>query len=450
MFSRRARAIFTIFTGAASLAACGGGGGSGGSAAVPTPVPTNGSSRPAAVGDSFAYTGTFSQTFVRPPITRDPVPSPNPANTQTLSYAIAQTVTVAAPPVSGTFAGATYDIHTVESDVLLGGLKTLTTTTDAYEAYTPSGSSTIVRALGSTSSSSDGSTFGTTFGTGNGLIDILPETAGPIVPINNAAVTLSEIDATTQSTLRTTIADGTATLAISYPDGTVANGSYAADGSGSYRLPLVIPRTSTFAVGAPRPNPSGMPIIPITITYAAGLFPTPNTTPTPTIVNRTVAVWYPQPLVLAQASLVDNGVATIPAECNVGKYARSGNQLVETRSSVDPIFGELDTQTTTSYTVPGVGVACVQFNDVVTTFYDFSRQTPSFIRTQSTPDQITTTVETLGIVQATVFGTTLRTRTLATSRAFVAASGARFIAVLAQARANRRNAVFAHTGERGR
>jgi len=86
----------------------------------------------------------------------------------------------------------------------------------------------------------------------------------------------------------------------------------------------------------------------------------------------------------------------------------------------------------------------------VTTFYDFSRQTPSFIRTQSTPDQITTTVETLGIVQATVFGTTSRTRTLATSRAFVAASGARFTAVLAQARANRRNAVFAHTGERGR
>jgi hypothetical protein len=443
--------MLTIFAGAASLAACGGGGGAGAPGSAPaTSAPTNGSSRPAAVGDSFVYAGSFSQTFVRPPITRDPVPSPNPPSTQTLSYAIAQTVTVAAPPASGTFAGATYDIHTVESDLLLGGLKTLTTTTDAYETYTPSGSSTIVRALGSTSSTSDGSTFQTTFGAGNGLIDILPETAGPIVPTNSAAATLSEIDATTQSTQRTTNADGTATLAISYPDGTVANGSYASDGSGSYRLPLVIPRTSTFAVGAPQPDSSGMPIIPITITYAAGLFPTPNTTPTPTVVNRTVAVWYPQPLVLAQASLVDNGVATIPAECNVGKYARSGNELIETRSSVDPIFGELDTQTTTSYTVPGVGLACVRLSDVVTTFYDFSRQTPSLVRTQSTPDQMTTTLETLGITQATVFGTTSRARTLATSRAFVAASGARFTAVLAQTRANRRNAVFAHAGERGR
>ena len=431
-----------------SLAACGGGGG--GAPSGPGPAPTNGSARPAAVGDAFTYAGTFSQTFVRPPITRDPVPSPNPASTQTLSYTIAQSVTVVAPPASGTFANATYDIRTVESDVLLGGLKTLTTTTDAYETYTPSGSSTIVRELGSTSSSSDGSTFGTTFGAGNGLLDILPETAGAIVPTNNAAMTLSEIDATTQSTQRTIAADGTATLAIGYPDGTTADGSFATDGSGTYRLPLIIPRNSTFAVGAPRPDASGIPSIPITITYAAGLFPTPNTTPTPTVVTRTVAVWYPQPLVLARASLVDNGAATIPAACNASTSARSGNQLVETRSSVDPIFGELDTQTTTSYTVPGVGVACVQLSDVVTTFYDFSRQTPSLIRTQSTPDQITTTLETLGITQATVFGTTARARRLATSRAIVAASGARFTALLAHMRANRRDAIFAHAGERGR
>lgn len=413
-------------------------------------MPTNGSSRPAAFGDAYTYAGTFSQTFLRPPISRDPVPSPNPANTQTLSYTIAQAVTVAAPPASGTFASATYDIRTVESDLLLGGLKTLTTTTDAYETYTRSGSSTVVRSLGSTTSSSDGSTFQTTFGVGNGLIDILPETAGPLVPTNNAAMTLSEVDATTQSTLRTTNADGTATLAIGYPDGSAANASFANDGSGTYSLPLLVPKPSTFAVGAPRPNASGVPIIPITITYAAGLFPTPNTTPTPTIVTRTVGVWYPQPLVLAQASLVDNGTVTIPPECNVGKFARSGNQLIDTRSSVDPIFGELDTQTTTSYTVPGIGVACVQLSDIVTTFYDFSRQTASLIRTQSTPDQITTTTETLGITQATVFGTTARTRRLATSRAFVAASGARFTAMLAQMRANRRDAIFAHVGERGR
>ena len=453
VLSHRTLAMVIVFAGAASLAACGGGGGgSGGPGAppTPTPAPTNGSARPAAIGDAFTYAGTFSQTFVRPPITRDPVPSPNPANTLTLSYTIAQSVTVAAPPASGAFASATFDIRTVESDLLLGGLKTLTTTTDAFETTTASGTSTIVRALGSVSSSSDGTTFQTTFGVGNGLIDILPETTGPVVPTNTAAVTISERDPTTQSTQRTTNADGTATLAISYPDGTTANGSYATDGSGTYSLPLIIPRTSTFVVGAPRPNPAGTPFIPITITYAAGLFPTPNTTPTPTIVTRTVAVWYPQPLVLAQASLVDNGSASIPAECNVGKFARSGNQLVETRSSVDPILGEVDLQTTTSYTVPGVGVACVQLSDVATTFYDFSRQTSSLIRTQSTPDQITTTLETLGITQATVFGTTARTRSLATERAFVTASGARFAVVLAQDRAHRRDAVFAHTGERGR
>ncbi|HEY0798145.1 MAG TPA: hypothetical protein VGD50_03290, partial [Candidatus Baltobacteraceae bacterium] len=82
-------------------AACGGGGGGGGGGgtpptAVPTVAPTNASYRPAASGDQFAYTGTLAQQFVRIPLGAVPTPSPNPASSMTLQYAVSQQVAVSA------------------------------------------------------------------------------------------------------------------------------------------------------------------------------------------------------------------------------------------------------------------------------------------------------------------------------------------------------------------
>jgi len=449
VYSRRIFAFSTATVCAAFLAACGGGGS--GPTPAPTPTPTNASYRPAAAGDSFAYAGTLTQTFVRPPLTREPIPSPNPTNSQTLSYTIAQTVTVSAGPASGPFAGASFDFKTVETDTLLGGLKTTTTTTDAYDSLVPAGATAQFRTLGSTATTSDGSTFSTTLGPGNGLLDVLPETAGAVVPANNAAAVRTETDASTQTSTRTTNADGTYTETMAFPDGTRAAATANADGSGSYSVPLIIPSNSTFAVGAPQPNPSGTPFIPITITYAAGLFPTPNTTPTPTIVRRRVGVWYPTPLVLAQQSLVNTGRTMLPAGCNVAPgLTRNANQLVETKTTVDPIFGEIAASTATTYTEPGIGVACLQLSDVVTQYYDFSRQTPFLILTQSTPEQITTTTQTLGITQAAVLGLNSVHRNSIGGGSVVAASVARFDAFLARQRAQRRAVAIARAGERGR
>jgi hypothetical protein len=426
----RARLIFATL-GLAAFAACGGGGGGGGGGVGMAPTPTNTDERPAESGDTFAYAGTTTMVFVRPPQSNGAIPSPNPENTQTLTYATTQSQSVATSEVFNGIAGAVA-FETLETDTLAGGLTTTTSNSTEYYSFLPSGSSTLIRDLGGTETTSTGTSISTVLGPNNGLIDVLPETPGTIAPANDARAVRTETDADGSTSIRTTASDGTYTEDDTFIDGTNANAVANADGSGTYAFPVGEPTDAIFAVGAPTGSGSSA-TIPITITYPAGLIVTPGASPTPTVVTRSVTPWYPVPIVASSASLVDIKGAppdTFGVACP--QASNMDHEIVASATSVDPVFGELDTRSTSTYTAPGFGVICVEFSDDLEQFYDFSQQTGQYVATRSTPVQTTTTTQLLGLTNENVIGLSNIARVRA-----IAASRARFNAMLETRRTER-------------
>jgi hypothetical protein len=403
----------------------------------------NTSFRPAAGGDAFAYIGTLTQTTVRPPLAFPPTPSPNPTSSQTLTSTVSQSVTVSS---GATFNGVSnaFDFKTSESDVLQGGLKSSSVTSDTYYAYEPSGAQTKVVELGSTSTTSDGVSYQTLNGAGNGLVDILPESAGILLTTStsSAAATTTETDPDGQVSTRTTNADGAYSESIAYPDGTSALAVANADGSGTYSFPYGTSQfaNATFAVSAPTAVPSIGPAIAITITFPQAV--APATSPTPFVESGDVGIWYPTPVALTTQTLVDEGSGAVAPACAVASaFNGAADLLVMTNTAVDPVFGEIDQLTTQTYTEEGIGVACVQLNDAIEQFYDFSGQSGS-PQVSDVPLQTTTTIETLGLSSETVLGTNAVARSPQARGAFFAAGVANFRAYLARKRAAR-HAAFA-------
>jgi hypothetical protein len=140
--------------------------------------------------------------------------------------------------------------------------------------------------------------------------------------------------------------------------------------------------------------------------------------------------------VLSSETIFDAGKSSLPAGCDVpAALTKTPHQLVDTKITVDPVFGELDKQITTTYTEAGVGVACVQLTDDLEQFYDISGQTQFTLDFESTPVQTTTTTETLGITSKTVLGLSSAGRaTLVPYQAGIS----RFHALLAHQRLERR------------
>jgi len=390
---RSKKKLFALLAGGAALSACGGGGGS------PGPSQTPGSYRPAVSGDSYAYAGTSTTIFLRAALTTVPTPSPNPTFGQTTTAAVAQSVTVSGATFDN-IAGL-YDFATSETDT--APLETTSSKTDAYFAYLASGTTTLVELIGTTQTTSGGVQYQSREGTGNGLVDVLPETTGAILPANGAALTTNETDPDGQTTTRTVNADGSYTETSNFPDGSSSRAVENSDGSATYSFPLdgiaLAGANTSFVVG-PVSAASPGAVIPITITVPAGISPTGSTE----VVSRPVADWYPQtPPVLSKETYVDNGPAAIPASCGVaGAYATPARELTQTIVRVDTVFGELETWQNVTYTVAGVGVACVQLSDSVAQYYDFSGQTNKSIAVSATPLQTTTISETLGLTTATL------------------------------------------------
>ncbi len=121
------------------------------------------SARPGASGFSAQYTGTYSENDVNNVIGSTPVPS-------AMSYQVATTISTANDNSGNTVFTST------EADN--GGLKTVTTTTNATVAYQASGSSTNVRTLKTVATDSNGVTYETDYGANNGLQTVLPESGG--------------------------------------------------------------------------------------------------------------------------------------------------------------------------------------------------------------------------------------------------------------------------------
>jgi hypothetical protein len=420
------------FAGTASLAfgiafaGCGGGGSGGGTppTAAPTgpaPSPAFTGSRPAGSGDAFTFAGSKTLTYLRPPLTSSPLPSPNPGSSVSTTSTISQQIAVSSGQTFQSRTGL-YDFTIAETDT--APLKTTTLVTHEYLAYGSAGLTTAVSIVGSTTTSSDGAVYLTVYGPGNGLLDVLPETPGRIgTAPNNAALTTTETDPDGQVTSRTVNPDGSYSESAKFPDGTSSLAIQRADGSGSYSFPYVIndaeygdgvaPPNTVLTVTPPTSAPETGAYIPVSIAYSFGATPvpagsaTPIATPTP-VARRVQPIWYPggvYPTVPSTESYVDAGAAALPAACTVPAALLAGrttNKLVQTISRVDIVFGEIELETTTTYTAVGLGVVCLQQAGVVTHYYDYTGQSIKTIATSGTPVQTDTLAGTLVLQAATV------------------------------------------------
>lgn len=280
-------------------------------------------------------------------------------------------------------------LHATETDKT--ALQTIAVVTDQYVSCPLSGSGDY-RAAGFTSTDSNATTLTITYGAGNGLLDILPESSGSQWQ-NDASLTSAEVDADGQTTDTTINPDGSYSQTAHFPDGTQSTAVENSDGSATYSFPFGGPNAGpndTISVGTPDPNASGGPVIPIVVQA-------PSATPEP--VN--VPDWYPPgPLVLSSETDQDQGGSALPAACAVpAAIATSGTKIVRTTTRLDTIFGELEQQTITVYTVAGVGVVCSVINDVLNAYYDYTGQGVLF---NGVPQQITTFAETMGLQSLTL------------------------------------------------
>jgi hypothetical protein len=409
-----------------AFAGCGSGGGGGGTPPTaapsgPTPSPSFTGSRPAGSGDAFTFGGSQTLTYVRPPLTTSPLPSPNPGSSVSTITTIAQQIAVSPGQTFQSRTGL-YDFTIAETDA--APLKTTTLVTHEYLAYGSAGLTTAVSIVGSTTTSSDGAVYLTVYGPGNGVLDVLPETPGRIgTAANNAALTTTETDPDGQVTSRTVNPDGSYTESAKFPDGTSSLAIQKADGTGSYSFPYAIndaeygngvaPPNTVLTVTPPTSAPGIGAYIPVSIAYSFGATPVPSGSATPVATPTPVArfvqpIWYPggvYPTVPSTEAYVDAGSAALPAACSVPAALLAGratNKLVQTISRVDSVLGETELETTTTYTAVGLGVVCLQQSDLVTHYYDFTGQSYKTIATSGTPVQTDALTGTLVLQSATV------------------------------------------------
>jgi hypothetical protein len=368
-----------------------------GSAAV-----TISSQLPGNTNDVFHFTGTLSTT------TQFATTSPQ---TDAATVALTSTVTGFTPAAGG----GQNAVSSVEVDTY--PLQTITTKTTSQDNYATSGSSSTVSIANSDAIDSNGAEFQNAYGTGNGILDVLPETAGTFGP-NNAALTYRENDPASFGRQRVTAATGTFNEQDQDTFGDLQTIIGNADFSASYDATQFSGFSFTMTA------PAGTPAM-ITIALFAA---------TPTGLqsdgSATVRSWIPAGLTqLSTETDVDTASVAYPAACQVpAKYGTSGHQLVATIRRVDPALGNSEVETATTYTAPAVGPVCIVLADQVTTFYDYTGQNGSVITVGALghPVQITATMETLTLQSATTSGGTIASSvkrgTASVSQAFAPAA----------------------------
>ncbi len=405
--------LFGAVAAAALLAACGGGG----APALPSnPPPVGGpgnpavssSSRPAAVGDTFAFSGSSLENDVY----TYPVGSPFPNTSTAAKIGENVVVTASADPLG---AGGT-DFHSTTTTV--GTTATHVTTGDSYYSTISAGSGTNFVLNAQQSVDDTKNTYAWTYTTPQ-ILDELPETAGASWT-NSPAGTYNETDADGATIARTTNADGTYTENDTFATGGVPSMNFVVnpDGSGTWSLtyygtPYIVsftaPTGGSVAVSVLNPTPAPSP-------GATGT-PAPN----PPIVIATPAAWFsPAPKLYQESDAVSTGV-TYPAACAVpSAYGASGNSIVQTISKIDPILGLVEVTTTTTYTAQGIGPVCVAMNDIQTYYYDFLSDTSAatgFGNFAGTPQLTKTYSQTLTLQTA---GTSIQSEARSTKSAAVA------------------------------
>jgi hypothetical protein len=335
------------------------------------------SQRPGNVDDAFAFSGTLSSTTqqTNSNITTQP---------QTDAGTVALTSTVTAfTPAAG---GGHNAVSSVEADTY--PLQTITTKTASVYNYATAASKATLSIVSSDAKDSNGAEYVNQYGTGNGILDVLPETAGTFGP-NTAALTYTELDQANYERQRVTAADGSYNELGQDPLGDQQTVTANPDFSAVYDARQY--SGFAFVINKPTGTPAK-----ITVTIFRG-----NTNEG----SLTVPSWIPASMTKPSIETdVDNAAVTYPAACNVpAKYGTSGHQLVQTINRVDSAFGNLETETTTTYTAPSVGPVCVQLADSVKTFYDYTLQNGFVLYASGNgqPVQLTSASETLTLQSAT-------------------------------------------------
>ena len=352
------------------------------------------SQRPGNTGDTFNFTGTLKSVIQL--VNRNPtVPQVDQAN-----VTLTSTATSSSQQSGGGLSGVVAQSNSTETDVY--PLQTITTKTlNAMGWTTPSGGHSTVLNLGSQATDSNGSTYTTQpdVQNGNGIIDVLPETAGPFGP-NTAALAYNEDDPAKFHRDRTVATTGAyvehGTDALGDLQTITVNANLSASYDARQYSGLAFTMTA----------PSGTPkTIVVRVFNSAGTQIAAISTPS----------WIPASMTQPSTETdTDNGSQPFPAACAVpSKYGTSGNQIVQTINRVDPAFGNLEVLTTTTYLAPRVGPVCIQMTDSVKTFYDFTGQDGfSLLVGGGTTDlQETTLSETLTLQSASTDGGTYTTST---------------------------------------
>ena len=386
--------LLLAFVSASAAAGCGGGGGGSGTSPTPLASALAVTTRPLQSGDTFAYAGTTTKTFVYSGTTPEPQ--------STTVAAVTQSVKISGPTA---YAGASnvFDVNVVETDA--SALQSIGVT------------------YGFTSTDTSGESLAVTLpsvNSGNGLLDELPEKAGQSWT-NGPAQSLNESSPGGLTSARSTAADGSYVDTTDFPIGSIyaspvpgaplvssATITQRGDGSGSYVFFGIVStggapqNIEELDFATPAPAASGAPpSIAISQPQADG---------SPALVV-TIPVWYPQPLKLYTETDEDEGAVAIPAACNVAaSLATTANAVVQTIVAYDTIVGTQENFTQTSYVIPNDGVACVSLSEKLLYFYDYSGQSnveqlvpnANVSATATLPIETETIATTVGLTQASV------------------------------------------------
>ena len=379
----------------------------------PTPSPSASATpmgsiyHPSSNADAFTMVGSLLVTYSRP----NQFPSPEPTST-TLDQ-VTQQIAVSNPASFNGTSGVEFAISETDNQID-PTTQTFGDTLDQYYSF----SNTIYAGnfldLGYNATDDTGYTVGLVNGPNDRLADVLPETAGATWS-NAAGRTLTTNDGMGQTSSTTYADDGSYTGTITYPNlnpspnptgsqlTNTATLVAKTDGSAQLVTPrdgLDLQYDSTYTMEAPTASgPSG------TITVTTLLAPAANSTSTPEATSTTIPNWMPAsvPGSLASETDVDNGPMGLPSQCSAASAISSStpNQIVQTKTSVDPLNGVLDTATTTTYDTVNVGPVCVILHDVATAYYDLSGANGASYF-EGAPIQVTTTDETLALSAETI------------------------------------------------
>jgi hypothetical protein len=339
------------------------------------------SQRPGNTSDSFVFSGTLSATTQLNVVSTGATPKPQ---VDTSAVTLSSNVDSYTPGAGG----GSSQVTSKEIDTY--PLLTLSTKTISKYKYAVAGSTVSISALSSDVTDSNGVRYLTQYGAGNGLLDVLPETAGSFGP-NNASLSYYEVDQAGFKRQRDVRTDGSYIEKGYDVFGDVQTINANADLSAFYDAN----QYSGYNFTITKPNGSNQ----ITVSIKQGA------------TNRgslTIASWIPVGTTQAstETDVTTSGV-TFPVTCSVpAKYGTSGNQLVQTIKRVDPALGNFETMTTTTYVGAGVGPVCIVLSDVTKTYYDYTLQNGFVLFVSSggpaVPLQTTTISETLTLQSSNV------------------------------------------------